>query len=445
MQKAFRVDLNLCTGCHACELACQIENELPIDAAWRTVHTTNSANIPSIPVIHLSLACNHCETPACLINCPALAFTKEESTGAVTIDADKCMGCRYCSWVCPFDAPSFVEMTGVMYKCNFCHDRQEVGLAPACVSYCPTGALGLQDHRGKQAEEATARPVGFPESDLGPAIEFVPFRGESTKTAGDEPFFSPVSPPPPPSKITLRSEWTLLLFTFIIAVLVGSFAGLFLRGESLHPLVFLVPGFLAMALSTFHLGQPLRAYRAILNWRRSWLSREVLFVSSFLFVGGLQVLAPWVGFSILSESLALLAMPLGILALVSMDQVYGKAATTRSIGFHSGSTVLVGGFALVAILGSPVPLVLLAGVKGVLYVLRQGSHPGSGRRIFVGFLRLFVGLGMPCIFAFWGEDWRFALIVCALFGEVIDRAQFYDELEIVTPSGQLRMDQAEFF
>ena len=145
-QKGFVFDINKCTGCQACSIACEIENELEPGADWRQVTTFNERHVPGVLSFHLSVACNHCVDPPCMKNCPALAYSKDAVTGAVTVDPDLCIGCRYCTWACPYDAPRFNTASGVVEKCTFCQHRLEDGLEPACVTSCPTGALKLADH-----------------------------------------------------------------------------------------------------------------------------------------------------------------------------------------------------------------------------------------------------------------------------------------------------------
>jgi anaerobic dimethyl sulfoxide reductase subunit B (iron-sulfur subunit) len=65
--------------------------------------------------------------------------------GVVLIDADKCIGCRYCEWACPYGAPQFNETVGKMTKCNFCEDLLAKGENPACVDSCPVRALNFGD------------------------------------------------------------------------------------------------------------------------------------------------------------------------------------------------------------------------------------------------------------------------------------------------------------
>ena len=78
MRGAFVFDPNRCTGCQACELACSIENQLGPDRSWRSVLTFNERALPGVPLFHLSLACNHCEEPACMHSCPALAYERDD-------------------------------------------------------------------------------------------------------------------------------------------------------------------------------------------------------------------------------------------------------------------------------------------------------------------------------------------------------------------------------
>ena len=74
-------------------------------------------------------------------SCPALAYERDAVTGAVLIRSELCIGCKYCSWACPYGAPQFEPDSGVMGKCTFCSHRLADGLKPACASLCPTGAL----------------------------------------------------------------------------------------------------------------------------------------------------------------------------------------------------------------------------------------------------------------------------------------------------------------
>ena len=131
MAAQFTFDPNRCTGCQACVVACWMENREQQSRPWRTVHTFNACGHPQLPIFSLSFACHHCEQPACLEHCPADAYTKDATTGNVTIHAELCIGCRYCTWACPHDAPKFNETTGTIEKCTFCAGRLARGQEPA--------------------------------------------------------------------------------------------------------------------------------------------------------------------------------------------------------------------------------------------------------------------------------------------------------------------------
>lgn len=136
----FLLDLHRCVGCSACVLACRIENGRADTAAWRRVLSLNLARRPGGPTYSLSVACHHCDAPACLQGCPARAFEKRPD-GIVLHREDLCIGCRYCEMTCPFGAPQYDAAQGVVSKCHLCAHRVDAGREPACVVACPTGAL----------------------------------------------------------------------------------------------------------------------------------------------------------------------------------------------------------------------------------------------------------------------------------------------------------------
>ena len=172
---AFLFDPNRCTGCAACSLACSTENGLEWGRSWRQIVPFNPERLPGVPSFHLSLACNHCAEAPCVAHCPTRAMTRDPRTGAVVVDEARCIGCRYCAWVCPYDAPRFDEGRGVMTKCTLCNHRLLEGRGPACVVACPTDALGYGD---PEAHGWLQEIPGFPPTSAQPRIAFAALRRE---------------------------------------------------------------------------------------------------------------------------------------------------------------------------------------------------------------------------------------------------------------------------
>ncbi|MCJ7628229.1 MAG: 4Fe-4S dicluster domain-containing protein, partial [Longimicrobiales bacterium] len=131
VRPGFKLDLARCVGCGACVLACRIENRLPAAVSWRRILHVNGPRIGGGPTYHLSVACHHCENPPCARACPSGALRKR-SDGLVLLEAERCLGCRYCQMACPFGAPSFDAAAGVVTKCHLCHHRLAQGFPPAC-------------------------------------------------------------------------------------------------------------------------------------------------------------------------------------------------------------------------------------------------------------------------------------------------------------------------
>ena len=161
------IDLDICVGCHACAVACKEWNEggqfgpLPDENAYakdplgvwfNRVHTYEVEAESAAPMtVHFPRSCLHCETPDCVTVCPTGASYKRAEDGIVLVDEDKCIGCKLCSWACPYGAREYSAKRGVMQKCTLCVDRiynesfDEVDRQPACVMACPTRARHFGD------------------------------------------------------------------------------------------------------------------------------------------------------------------------------------------------------------------------------------------------------------------------------------------------------------
>jgi formate dehydrogenase iron-sulfur subunit len=152
------VDIDLCIGCKACEIACKEWNDLEVEETHNfggyqshpdlTANTWdlmrfNEVDLPGGDVAWLIRkdSCLHCEEPGCLAACPAPGAIVQYENGIVDFDQEKCIGCKYCISGCPFDIPRFDEKSQKVYKCTMCVDRVAASLEPACVKACPTGSI----------------------------------------------------------------------------------------------------------------------------------------------------------------------------------------------------------------------------------------------------------------------------------------------------------------
>ncbi len=158
-QYAFSFDVRRCSGCMACVVVCQDQNDFAADdeVAFRHVTKYEEGEYPQARIFHFSLACQHCGDAPCIIVCPAGAISRRQEDGSVIVNRDLCVGCHSCELVCPFGAPKFPK-NGKMAKCDFCYIRREYNLKPACVRACPAHALeiGLLEELSEKKAERTS-------------------------------------------------------------------------------------------------------------------------------------------------------------------------------------------------------------------------------------------------------------------------------------------------
>ena len=160
------IDLDICVGCHACAVNCKEWNTggsagpltdlapygAEPDGVWfNRVHSYEVGEGAAGRTVHFPRSCLHCENAACVTVCPTGASLKRAEDGIVLVDEDKCIGCKLCSWACPYGAREFDVDVGVMRKCTLCVDRifdetrPEAERIPACVATCPTSARHFGD------------------------------------------------------------------------------------------------------------------------------------------------------------------------------------------------------------------------------------------------------------------------------------------------------------
>src|SRR5262249_23478208 len=101
-QYRFHFDATKCIGCQCCVVACNEQNGNPAAINWRRVGELEGGHYPHTTRHYLSMGCNHCIEPSCLIGCPTEAYTKNATTGVVEHSADICIGCQYCIWNCSY-------------------------------------------------------------------------------------------------------------------------------------------------------------------------------------------------------------------------------------------------------------------------------------------------------------------------------------------------------
>ncbi|NLD06336.1 MAG: 4Fe-4S dicluster domain-containing protein [Synergistaceae bacterium] len=119
-----------CIGCGTCELACSLSQNGEFRPAISRVNVFRFDKGKNVP-----LMCFQCEEAACMAVCKTNALVRDEETGVINVDEDKCIGCRMCVMACPFGNIAFDRVAKVAIKCNHC------GGEPLCVEFCPTEAI----------------------------------------------------------------------------------------------------------------------------------------------------------------------------------------------------------------------------------------------------------------------------------------------------------------
>jgi len=186
-QVAKLIDTTKCIGCKACQVACMEWNDLRDEIGTCTGHYDNPHDLSEASWTLMRFAeyenpkgdlewlirkdgCMHCEDPGCLKACPSPGAIVQYANGIVDFQEENCIGCGYCVTGCPFDIPRISKKDKKAYKCTLCSDRVAVGLEPACVKACPTGAIvfgtkeDMKEHAAERIVDLKSR--GFDQAGL---------------------------------------------------------------------------------------------------------------------------------------------------------------------------------------------------------------------------------------------------------------------------------------
>ena len=320
-QYAFQVELDKCTGCKACVVACHTLNGLDEDEAWRDVGLLEAGNGFQQTV---TTACHHCLEPECMHGCPVGAYEKEEDTGIVRHLDDQCIGCEYCVLKCPYDVPKYSHDRGIVRKCDMCHQRLADGEAPACVQACPTGAISIikVDQAELRAENEFLPGAPTPQITL-PTTRYI---GRDVPLNAVPAHQSRLSPQP--------AHWPLALMLVLTQIGLGLTAASLLGNTALAIVGFIIFN-AGMGAATLHLGKPQKAWRFFLGLKRSWLSREILAFSMLAPIPAVLAAAPFLPefpFKELVTGAAKLSLiPLSLGAIFTSVMIYHD---TKRINWH---------------------------------------------------------------------------------------------------------------
>ncbi len=388
-QYRFHFDMTKCIGCKCCVVACNEQNGNPAEIQWRRVGEIEGGFYPETHRHYLSMGCNHCLDPSCLTGCPVDAYSKDPVTGIVRHNADACIGCQYCTWNCSYGVPQYNAERGVVGKCDMCYGRLTQGQEPACAFACPESAIQIEIVKIDQWRNeytSSANAPGMPCAD---------------DTLSTTRITQPKHLPRNIQKVNLnwvrleQPHWPLVFMTILTQFSVGAFAALWLFqsigfrvGLRMAGAASLAAALVAMAASTLHLGRPIHAYRAIMMWRRSWLSREVLLFSIFAIVASLCAATIFLNLhiAVLLAALTVLAGTAGIGASARIYLVPGRPAwnNTYTVLEFALTALVLGAFFAAALSGGALYTrfaavtsaicVLLASAGKFLWLSRSQEH-----------------------------------------------------------------------
>jgi Fe-S-cluster-containing dehydrogenase component/DMSO reductase anchor subunit len=371
-QYRFHFDMTKCIGCKCCVVACNEQNGNPAAINWRRVGEIEGGHYPNTKRHYLSMGCNHCIEPSCMIGCPVEAYTKNSVTGVVEHSADACIGCQYCTWNCSYGVPQYNAARGVVGKCDMCHNRLSDGMAPACVQACPEGAISIE----------IVNTADWRADYLGANAPGLPSAGDSISTTR---ITLPANLAPDTGRVDtqqIRPELPHLPLVFMLVLTqmaAGAFGVLWLLDLLGHAgplwisaIASLTLAGVSLGASTLHLGRPVYAWRAMRGLCTSWLSREVLGLG--LFAGAASVFAGLLLMNLPGRAAAGLAtLACGIAGVTCSARIYVVRARPA---WCSGYTVAE--FFSTALLLGPL-FVSATGVSSARWIVWSAAAGGAAQ------------------------------------------------------------------
>jgi len=345
----FAIDLPKCIGCHACTIACKAEHDIPVGVNRCWVKTVEKGTFPDTRRFFLPVLCNQCEEAPCMNICPTGALFRRRD-GIVDLNGDSCIGCKACMAACPYDQLFIDPNTRTAEKCNFCANRVENKLKPACVSVCPTecrifGDLDDPTSEVAQIVQRESFMVRKPEKGTGPKIFYI---GADESTIRPEiaarpfmfkegqvhlrPLGAPEPDPTRPGDPRVdydsphKKAWGIDLVLYLLAkgVSTGAMflsAWLWLSGDRtplagfVGPLVAAIFAAATAAVLVIDLERPERFFYILTrpNWK-SWMARGAFILTGHGAISGVWVLLYLAGFKTALTFLAPLALVVALAA-----------------------------------------------------------------------------------------------------------------------------------
>jgi DMSO reductase anchor subunit len=331
------------------------------------------------------------------------------------------MGCGYCTWRCPYDAPRINLALGYIEKCHFCAQRSDEGVEPACVTACPTGALKMTE----SDKFADSLPAWFPDTGIKPSIlikngeygnlpYIIPADNELVDQDSEVRSGDMTADP----SATLKKEWSLIAFSLLV-ITSSVMTGLRVLQDTVAGGVFpfiLMAG--AMIVSVMHLGRPERSWRAVLNLIASPLSREV--VITMLLTG--VTLLNWLKPGFIPPFISAI---LSILALISIDLVYFAADRSLNLRLHTGQAFFTTLYAVSWFTEPRIVFIIFSMLAAVSVVQRFSSSESTGVTKVIYYFR---AMTLPLVFILiypGNPVTDMASVVFFIAGLLADRLLFY--------------------